>query len=227
MSEVQELRPRRAEPPSPPAIIWLVALVFVGFEGLFQVDEALWGMDLRWDVYRHLAFFDLYFEAALQGREVPFEFYSSFLTYGFLHGGMLHLVMNGVIFLSLGGLLANRLGAVRFMLLFLITSAAGALAWGLIYSGGHPAVHLVGASGGIFGFFGALKRWEWRYIRATGASPRRFWGTIIALTLMNVLLFFFYPGGGGVAWEAHLGGFIAGWLIAPALAPRFAAPSPI
>ena len=84
---------------------------------------------------------------------------------------------------------------------------------------------LVGASGALFGFFGALKRWEWIWLQETGLPKQRFWRTIGGLVIINVILFFGYPGG-IVAWEAHLGGFIAGWFLAPALAPGRAGPAP-
>lgn len=211
-------------PPAPPPIIWTMALIFVGFELLSQLGQT--GQGLRYYAVTRLAFYDLWFNRALEGGDVPLVFWSSFFTYGFLHGGLLHLVMNGAIFLALGGLLANALGPGRFLILFLFSSATGALAWGFLFAGNEIA-HLVGASGALFGFFGALKRWEWRWIAATGAPSNRFWGTIGALTLVNVILAFMGPGGAEVAWQAHLGGFIGGWLIAPALAPGKAGPSPI
>ena len=79
----------------------------------------------------------------------------------------------------------------------------------------------------LFGFIGALKAWEWKYIRQTGDSARSFWRTIAALTAMNVALALLMPGGGELAWQAHLGGFVGGFLIAPLLAPGLAARSPI
>ena len=216
----------RRPPPGPPAIIWALALIFVGFELAFQLSERqmLPWPNLRIETYIRLAFWDLYFEAVLDGREVPFEFWTSFLTYAFLHGGLMHLALNGAVFLGLGGMLANGMGAVRFLILFAVTSVAGALLFGLIAQAEGP---LVGASGAIFGFFGALKSWEWRYIRATGAPANRFWGTIGGLVAINVVLAVAFPGEGSLAWEAHLGGFIAGFLIAPLLAPNAAGPSPI
>lgn len=208
-----------------------MAAVFVAFELVFQLsDRGLlpWG-DLRWAAVTRLGFFDLYFDALISGEAAPpAEFWTSFLTYGFLHGGLLHLLMNSAVFLGLGGMLANMLGPVKFLVLFLFTSAMGAAVWGLLFSADQVVAHLVGASGAIFGFIGVLKRWEWRWIALTGASARRFWGTIVALVLLNLLLAFAVPpGGGAVAWQAHLGGFIGGWLIAPLLAPGRAGPSPI
>ena len=214
----------------PPAIIWILAIAFFGVELALVAADAIAGQsdvarsDARLWTIVHFSFLDLLFEAVRDGASPPWHFWTSFVTYAFLHGGMMHLIMNGAIFLALGGAVANMIGAARFLLFFIVTAAAGALAFALITDVSGP---LVGASGVIFGLFGALKRWEWRWIRATGAPANRFWGTIAALTLMNVALFVFYPGEGSVAWEAHLGGFIAGWLIAPLLAPGRAGPSPI
>jgi len=203
-----------------------MAIVFAGFEIVFTLSDAgvLPWPDLRWLVYVRLAFFDVYFERVRDGLAVPPEFWTSFLTHAFIHGGMLHLVLNGAIFLSLGGYLARGLGSVRFLALFAVTTVAGALTFALITDTQGP---LVGASGALFGFIGALKRWEWRYIKMFGAPANRFWGTILGLTIMNVALALYYPGAGSLAWEAHLGGFVAGFLIAPVLAPRAAGPSPI
>lgn len=209
----------------PPAIIWIMAAVMVGTELAFEAaDRGLlpWAR-LRIEGYFYLGFIDMIFEAARDGAAVPTHFYTSFVTYAFLHGGAFHLIMNGVIFLSLGGILANMLGPIRFMILFAATAASGALVFGLITDTQGP---LVGASGSIFGFFGAFKYWEWRYIQRTGAPYQRLWGTVAALILINVVLYFGYPGG-ALAWEAHLGGFIGGVLVAPLLAPRLAIPSPI
>lgn len=211
---------------SPPSIVWAMLAIFVAFEAAFWAAAGGFGPveDLRWEVYKKLAFFDVYFEGVRGGLQVPWTFWTSFISYAFLHGGLLHLAMNGVFFLSVGGMLSRALGPVRFLILFVVTSVIGALVFGLIAETNGP---MVGASGALFGFIGALKAWEWRYIRTTGASAQGFWRTIAALVAINVLLAFIMPGGGGLAWEAHLGGFIGGFLIAPILAPRFAAPSPI
>lgn len=223
----EDMTPRpAAERPAPPPIVWIMALIFVGFEMAFQAADAgvLPVPDLRWEVYKKLAFFDIYWEAWREGIPVPIEMWTSFLTHAFLHGGLLHLLMNGAIFLGLGGMIANNIGTRNFLILFVVTAIGGALAFALIADAQGP---LVGASGAIFGFFGALKRWEWRFLSMTGQPKNRFWGTIIGLTALNVMLALFYPGEGAVAWEAHLGGFVAGFLIAPLLSQGRVGPSPI
>ena len=217
-------RERILTPNGAPPVVWAIASVFVLFELAFQLAEAgvLPFPDLRWQVYLRLAFFDVFFEGVMRGASVPSVFWSSLVSHAFLHGGPLHLFMNGAIFLALGGVLARSLGSVRFIALCLVTAIGGAVVFGLLADVQGP---LVGASGVLFGFFGALKRWEWRWLAATGQSKRRFWGSVLGLAAINVLLFFAYQGG-VVAWEAHLGGFVTGWLIAPILAPGRAGPSP-
>ena len=209
-----------------PPLLWIMAAIFCGFELVFGLSAAglLPGPDWRTAVYLHAAFFDLWFDELMDGGEVPPWFWSSWITHAFLHGGALHLAMNTAVFLALGGYIARGLGTARFLVLFVVTAIAGALLYGLLATSNAP---MVGASGALFGFIGALKFWEWRYIRMTGATANRFWGTIIALIVINGLLAFSMPGGGSLAWEAHLGGFLAGFAIAPLLAPQAAGPSPI
>ena len=218
-----------AEPHRPagtPPIVWAFALTMCAVELAFVLADRniLPYPDLRFDTYLRLAFWDLYFEGMRGGEEVPGWFWGSFLTHALVHGSIMHVALNAVIFLALGRVLAIVLGPARFVCLIAVTAVAGALTFGLIADSRGP---MVGASGVVFGFFGAVKAWEWRWIRATGAPANRFWGTIFGLTLMNVILFFAFPGEGSLAWEAHLGGFVAGFLIAGILAPNAAGPSPI
>ncbi|MEM7746305.1 MAG: rhomboid family intramembrane serine protease [Pseudomonadota bacterium] len=236
----QPISPLRQRPPAPPPVIWAMAGVMIAFELTFELAAAgiLPFEHLRLDVYAYLAFFDVFFDALLTGTlpadnpwlyeyypqgGIPWNFWLSFVTYAFLHGDVFHLIMNGVIFLGLGGMLANVLGPAKFIIFFLITAVGAAVVFALIARSGVP---MVGASGVVFGIFGAFKRWEWRYIRATGTSPRRFWGTIVGLIAINILLYVAFAGG-ALAWEAHLGGFLAGFVAAGWLAPHLAAPSPV
>ena len=214
--------PTRGAPP----LVWAFAAIFCLFEGAFALSDAgvLPWPDLRWQVYLYGAFFDIYYEGVMAGQPVPWSFWTSWITHAFLHGGLLHLLMNTVIFLALGGYVARGIGSARFVVLFAVTAVAGALFFAILSDARGP---MVGASGALFGIIGALKFWEWRYIQLTGAPANRFWGTIGGLVLMNVVLAAFLTGEGSLAWEAHLGGFVAGFLVAPLLAPHAAGPSPI
>ncbi len=206
-----------------PPIVWFMAMLFVGVELILTAsDIGVLPGGLRFGAYRAFAFFDLWFEAFLSGQSVPLNFFLSFFTHAFLHGGFLHLTMNTVVFLALGAHLCRAVGVGAMLGLFFGAAAVGALAFGLIADTGLAFVPMVGCSGALFGFLGAMKRWEWRYVSAHALPTKRFWSTIIGLVLINVLLSLGAGsvGGGGIAWEAHLGGFIGGWIGAGLLSPR-------
>ncbi|MGB0506284.1 MAG: rhomboid family intramembrane serine protease [Pikeienuella sp.] len=209
-----------------PPLIWAMTGAFLVIEAALWLSDTgvLPFADLRWQAYLNFAFFDLYFEAFLEGLELPAWWWVGFLSHAFLHGGWMHVILNSVVFLALGGFICRNIGAARFLALFVVSALAGSLTFGLLAETNGP---MVGASGAVFGFFGATKRWEWRWIRATGASAQQFRASLIGLLVVNLALAFLWPGEGGLAWEAHLGGFIGGWLIAPVLAPGVAARSPI
>jgi membrane associated rhomboid family serine protease len=67
---------------------------------------------------------------------------------------------------------------------------------------------MVGASGAVFAFLGLWVVWDWRRHRAVGASTRPIWMRVGVLAALNLV--FFLGLEGMVAWEAHLGGFLAG-----------------
>ena len=211
---------------APPPLILGITVVFVTLElALTASDSGFLPLQgLRYFTYTLFGFYDQIFEAVQDGATPPFWFWTSFVTYAFLHGGMFHLIMNSLLFIGLGGIIMPILGPLRFMALFFVTAIGGSLGLAFLSEAQGP---LVGASGVVFGLIGALKAWELRYILLTGTPWIRFWRTILVLAAMNLLLAFIMPGEGSLAWQAHLGGFVAGFAVAPLLAPRLAAPSPI
>ncbi len=134
--------------------------------------------------------------------------YVMLLSYGFLHAGLFHMAMNTVVILGLG----KRLGAVlsngQLLLTFGLSAVAGGVMFLLLSRGDIP---VVGASGAVFGFFGVWKALEYVARRRMGLSMVPIWQFIGVLALLNVALW--YMAGGLLAWQAHLGGFIAGWLL--------------
>ena len=136
-------------------------------------------------------------------------------SYAFLHGGLGHLLLNGVMLAVMGQVLERRLGAGRFLLLFAAGAAGGALAHVMI--GGSPRIPLVGASAGVGGLYGAglvLQRrgvWLGPNARVLVALA----GLFVIFNLIGVVM----PLLGNIAYAAHLGGFIAGGLVAARLSP--------
>lgn len=198
----------------PQSILVLAIFMAIVEFTLIASDLGLIQPGLRLAVYSAFAFHDRLFDAMLAGDWFSLQAPLSMVTYTFLHAGLIHLAFNGAALLGLGAFLSRRIPAWRVILALIVTSAAGAVAFGLI---AETAAPLVGASGGLFGLLGVFKRWEFETLRRTpGLSWAPFWRSLFGLVLLNVILA--VGTGGALAWEAHLGGFVAGWAIGLRLA---------
>jgi len=141
--------------------------------------------------------------------------YTMFLSYGFLHGGLWHLGLNMITLWSLGRVVIERVGQLRAGLIYLLSILGGATGFWLIAETVQP---MVGASGALFGLAGALVSWNYldRFLLKQGLLPVL--QTILLLIALNVVLWWVMKG--QLAWETHLGGFIAGWIAALLVDPR-------
>ena len=210
-------------PPLPPVearhrvTAFAFAGVFLAIELLFQLsDIGLLAPNLRWASYAHFSFYDPWWELWISGRPAPTQVVWSPLTYAFLHGGMTHLLLNSAAFLGLGMVVLRIFGVPLFLLFFLVTAVGGAVTYGFLSQSDGP---MVGASGVVFGLIGVLKYAEFAFITRRGqGSMRSFWSSIGALVLINVILGVAL--GGMLAWQTHLGGFLAGWAAAWAVIPK-------
>ena len=125
----------------------------------------------------------------------------------FLHGGVLHLLFNMYALWLFGPVLERRFGSPSYAALYV----SGGLAGGMLYQllgAGNPAV---GASGAIFGLLGALLAASYRQ-RHTRSGAAVF-GQLGVLLAINLALPFVWRNS-NIAWQAHVGGLIAGILIA-------------
>jgi len=149
------------------------------------------------------------------------------ITYSFLHGDWLHLGFNMIWLVVFGAPVAYRLGWARTIALWCIT-ALGAVGLHAVLYMGDP-VPLWGASGAVSGFLGAAARFGFR---ADRRNPRRGFagpllGPLDSLRQPGVIPFlvvwiginvatgydlFGLSGGVAIAWEAHIGGLITGFL---------------
>jgi len=149
--------------------------------------------------------------------EPNYRFQSSlmFVTYSFLHSGPLHLGVNMVTLYSLGRAVGQRTGLWGFVAVYSISLLGGAASYGWLAKAFVP---MVGASGALFGLAGAVLAWE--YVdRFT--LRERLWPVaraVLILAGLNVLLW--YAMAGQLAWQTHLGGFVAGWIAALLVDPR-------
>lgn len=130
-----------------------------------------------------------------------------FASSAFLHGGLTHLAMNMIGLVWLGPIVVSRLGVRAFWPIAGLTAIGAGLLFALLTNSHTP---MVGASGVIFGLLGTVAVWDLldRLNRRDSLRPLMehalvFLGLNVALTLLSQ---------GMIAWEAHLGGLIAGGL---------------
>lgn len=138
-----------------------------------------------------------------------------FVTYGFLHGGFWHLLFNMVTLVSLGQGVIDRAGPGGFAAVYAGALLGGGLGYALLST---SLIPMVGASGALFGLAGVLVGWEYLDRRRGGLPLRPVLMVILFLAAMNLVLWVVMNG--HLAWETHLGGFIAGALAAPVLRQR-------
>lgn len=130
------------------------------------------------------------------------------LTSMFLHADPLHILFNMWALWLFGPVLERRFGSLPFAALYLASGLGGSA---LFYLVGDPRTSAVGASGAIFGLFGALLAASYRQ-RHTPAGRAAF-SQLGVLLAINLALPFFVP---RIAWEAHVGGLVVGLLVAAA-----------
>ncbi len=128
------------------------------------------------------------------------------LTAAFLHANLTHILFNMYALYIFGPRLETQVGSVPFALLYAASAAGGGAASYLLGPADQVAV---GASGAIFGLFGA-----WIYVAyrlRTTPAGRAMFNQLGVLLLINLALPLFIP---SIDWRAHVGGLIAGALVA-------------
>lgn len=154
-------------------------------------------------------------------------------SYSFLHGGFTHLINNCLWLLVFGSPLAATIRNGRFLLFWFVCAAIGA--WFHYLAQPQDMTPMIGASGAISGMMGAAARFGFRMIRLPEGGSRfsvpappcgklvRMPGVVVFLgiyLLMNLGIGAtgVSVSGASIAWQAHLGGIVAGFIAAPFLA---------
>jgi membrane associated rhomboid family serine protease len=138
----------------------------------------------------------------------------------FLHGGWMHLIGNMLYLWIFGNNVEDAMGHVRFPIFYLLCGIAAALAQG--FYDPNSAVPMIGASGAIGGVLGGYLLLYPR-ARVLVLIPLGFFTQLIRIPALAVLGFWFVlqfiqsalssGEGGGVAYWAHIGGFVAGMVL--------------
>jgi rhomboid protease GluP len=128
------------------------------------------------------------------------------LSANFLHGGMAHLLLNGIALYSLGGVMERILGRQRYLIVYLLSGLGATLSSAIFLEVSVSA----GASGCILGLFGglAITNWMfWTHLPLGFRQTPRWWMTIIGV---NVALPVLFP---VIDIAGHLGGFVVGAIV--------------
>lgn len=199
------------------AVMWAIHLLRVGVLSR--------GADLRLIV--ETAFVPLRYVVPLSGQS-PAWLWSP-VTYSFLHGSFTHLIVNSIWLAAFGAIVARRIGSARFCVLWVATAVA-AVALHLVLHWGE-AIPVIGASGVVSGLMGAAARFAFpasghfrrdkaHFLpRLTVAESLTNRTVIVYLAIwfgINALAAFGFGGDPTattqIAWEAHIGGFLCGFL---------------
>jgi membrane associated rhomboid family serine protease len=137
----------------------------------------------------------------------------------FLHGSVLHVLGNMLFLWIFGNNIEDRMGPILYLIFYLAAGVIATAAFVALNS--NSAVPLVGASGAIAGVMGAYLIWfpHARVWTLVGFFPL-YLPAVFVLGLWFVLQFATNPNE-GVAWQAHVGGFVAGIVVALLTRPFF------
>ena len=145
----------------------------------------------------------------------------------FLHGGWMHLIGNMLYLWVFGNNIEWAMGHVRFIVFYLVCGVAAVFAQALPDM--HSQIPMIGASGAISGILGAYLM-LYPHARVLVVIPIFFFLHTVRVPAMLVLGIWFLmqlvsslsapAGEGGVAFGAHIGGFIAGMLLVPVFKRR-------
>lgn len=152
--------------------------------------------------------------------------YLPFLTNTFMHGGFLHIILNMWTLWLFGPSVEDRLGAPRYLIFYLLcgVAASGAHFW----MNANSTIPAVGASGAIAGVLGAHFR-LFPLSNVVVLVPIIFIPFFFTLpSFLYIAIWFFtqvfqgvgstfMPQAGGIAWWAHIGGFLVGVVLGPLL----------
>jgi rhomboid protease GluP len=140
----------------------------------------------------------------------------------FLHGGLIHLLFNSYALYILGRDVESLYGTARFLAIYLLSGLGGSIAFYLIgYLSGNDNPS-VGASGAIFGLFGAEASYFWIHRKLLGRRAQANLRSLATVLLVNLFIGFTLP---YINNTAHFGGLVTGAVLGWLLVPRYTMPA--
>lgn len=222
MAFLQSAPPRQPIFRAPAVVLWLIGLLaalhLARIARPAQADALVYDYGLY-----PLRYSRAFLESHMANPGTLWERIVPFLSYMGLHGSWAHLIINCLWLLAFGPIVARRFGAMLFLLFFFACGIAAALCY-LALNWGSP-VPVVGASGAISGLMAAAIRMlpgqaPWATQSEAPLAPLLsrqilvFSAIWAAVNLVTAVTGFGVGGESGlIAWQAHLGGFLAGLLL--------------
>ncbi|MGE5402611.1 MAG: rhomboid family intramembrane serine protease [Ignavibacteriales bacterium] len=154
-------------------------------------------------------------------QPTPVNVYLTILTSMFMHGGIAHIFGNMVFLFIFGDNIENRLGHIRYLIFYLLCGVIASLShvFATVLLNGNTLIPTLGASGAISGVLGAyILLYPKRKVRVILFN---FLTVVPAIVALGIWFAFQLISGvgilgsqdGGVAYAAHVGGFIAGFVL--------------
>lgn len=130
------------------------------------------------------------------------------LSYGLLHGGIMHLGFNIIALSQVGPMVEEAIGGARFYVVYTLTVIAAAAGFAVV----NPMTPMLGASGGLFGLIGFGLSYAHFYGGPAGRAQRNFFLQWAMYGLVFGIVATF-GGGMAIANSAHVGGLLAGLVL--------------
>ena len=125
------------------------------------------------------------------------------ITAAFLHGSLMHIFVNMISLWSLGRFIEYIAGSTKMLMIYVLSMIASGL--GVVFLSPHD-VPTLGASGAIFGLFGAL----FAIGVKLGRPGMQLVRDNIGILILNLIITFAVP---GISWQAHVSGLVTGFIV--------------
>ena len=208
--------------PLPPVVIALFAVIVL-IEAVLSLSAqgmigGAQGVGWRINAVQDYAFSPAVWEQVVVRGDWSFDVIKRFVTYPFIHANFTHALFGAALLLALGKFVGDVFHSLSVLAVFVVSSIAGAVVFGMAVQVNLP---LIGVYPAVYGLIGAFTYLMWLRLGQMGQNQYR--AFVLIGFLMGIQLLFGLLFGGDKSWIADVAGFGAGLLMSPLVAPGGAA----